>query len=1114
MLAGELALRAISQGVIITDPNQCIVSANAAFSNISGYSPAEILGRNCRFLQGPDTDPRTLVAIATALENGTEFCGEILNYRKNGASFWNELTISPVRNATGQLTHFVSITRDITERKQLEVQKDNERRILKLVAQGKPLLDVLENLVLNDEALFPGMRGSVLLMDPDRSRLRHGVAPHLPADFCAAVDGVVIGAATGSCGTAAYTGVNVIVADIATDPLWKNYRELALAHGLRASWSVPIIGVSGRVLGTFAYYFATVRSASTAEIAVIEGAAQLASLVIERQQAQMELQKSKAELEQAFGASPIGMSLVALDGRFLRVNRAFCLMLGWSETELLAGGFQAITYAEDISPDLQMVQEIIAGKRDSYQIEKRYFHKDGHQVWAQLNVSVVRDKDGAARHFVSQIQDITESKTAAEQLRLSEQNLAITLHCIGDGVIATDANGLITRMNAVAERLTGWPIAQALGRALPEVFRIYCAKAQLPVVNPVDLVMRSGQPLVLTKHMTLRTRSEAELQISHSAAPIKGPDGHIVGVVLVFSDVTEAHRVQATLQTTAELLERTGEMAKIGGWALDLRSMNLIWTLETCRIHEHDPAVPITLDQAIEYYAPEARASISSAVQAGIDHGAPWDLELPLRTEKGRNIWVRAQGVAIMEQGRAVKLLGAFQDISQHRQDVEEIRRLAFYDLLTGLPNRRLLIDRLRQAMLTSARTGQHGALMFLDLDHFKLLNDTQGHGVGDVLLEQVAKRLQSCVRDGDSVARLGGDEFVVLLEALSMHAHEAATQAEITAKKILDVFGHAYDLHGHSYDSTTSIGIVVFIGDGEGIEELLKRADVAMYQAKSAGRNTARFFDPAMQAAVAMHDALEKDLRRALAAHEFVLHYQIQINRAGQAIGAEALVRWNHPTRGMIAPRHFVPLAETTGLVLPLGQWVLETACAQLALWSADPERALWSIAVNVSASQFAQSDFVASIAHALQTTGAKPSQLKLELTESTLLDDVEEVIVKMNAIKAFDVGFSLDDFGTGYSSLSYLKRLPLEQLKIDQSFVRDLLTDPNDTMIARTIVALGRSLGLRVIAEGVETVGQYELLAAMGCDAFQGHYFGHPMAAEDLISRTDPSGLKLLDS
>ena len=950
---GVISPGVISPGVIIIDAEHTIVSVNAAFSSISGYSRTEVLGQSghalCfNFLQIPETDSVTRAAIANAFEKGVEFCREILSYRKNGASFCNELTIAPVRDANGSLAQFVVIVQDITERKQLE--------------------------------------------------------------------------------------------------------------------------------------------------------AQLESLVIERQQAQAGLQQSEAELEQAFGASPIGMSLVALDGRFLRVNRAFCTMLGWSESELLGRGFQAITYAQDISPDLQRVQEIIAGKRESYQIEKRYFHKDGHQVWAQLNVSVVRDKAGNAQHFVSQIQDITDAKLAAEALRLSEQNLSITLHCMGDGVIATDAGGLITRMNAAAERLTGWTLAHALGRALPEVFCIYDAKTHAPAINPLDWVLRSGEPLGLTQHMMLRTRNDVELHISHSGAPIKDPAGHIVGVVLVFSDVSEAYRVQATLETTAELLERTGEMAKIGGWALDLRTMGLIWTLETYRIHEHDPATPITLEQAIQFYAPQARTIIRNAVQAGIDHGTSWDIELPLCTLKGRSIWVRAQGVAVMEQGRAVKLLGAFQDITQHRQDVEEIRRLAFYDLLTGLPNRRLLMDRLRQAMLTSARTGQHGALMFLDLDHFKLLNDSQGHGVGDVLLEQVAKRLQSCVRDGDSVARLGGDEFVVLLEALSAQPNEAATQAELTAKKILDVFRYAYDLGGHSYDSTPSIGIVVFMGDSEGIEELLKRADVAMYQAKSAGRNTARFFDPAMQAAVAMHEALEKDLRRALAAHEFVLHYQIQIDRTGQAIGAEALVRWNHPTRGMIAPAHFVPLAEATGLVLPLGQWVLETACAQLALWAHDPKRAQWSLAVNVSASQFAQSDFVASIAHALQSTHANAALLKLELTESTLLDDVADVIIKMNAIKAFDVGFSLDDFGTGYSSLSYLKRLPLEQLKIDQSFVRDLLTDPNDTMIARTIVALGHSLGLRVIAEGVETVGQHELLAAMGCDAFQGHYFGYPMAAEEL--------------
>jgi diguanylate cyclase (GGDEF)-like protein/PAS domain S-box-containing protein len=450
--------------------------------------------------------------------------------------------------------------------------------------------------------------------------------------------------------------------------------------------------------------------------------------------------------------------------------------------------------------------------------------------------------------------------------------------------------------------------------------------------------------------------------------------------------------------------------------------------------------------------------------------------------------------------------IGLVRDITQQRQDVEEIRRLAFYDALTGLPNRRLLMDRLSQAMLASARTGHHGALMFLDLDHFKQLNDTLGHDVGDLLLQQVATRLQACVREGDSVARLGGDEFVVLLEALSPHDIEAATQAKDIAAKILAALGHPYTLRDHNYTSTPSIGIVVFVEGNTTVEDLLKKVDVAMYQAKAAGRNTARFFDPEMQAAAAAHSALEKDMRAGLKQNEFVLHYQIQVDESANTTGVEALVRWQHSTRGMVSPGDFIPVAEETGLILPLGQWVLETACAQLVTWAAIPQRQHWTIAVNVSASQFAQASFVANVEQALAKTGANPALLKLELTESMLVKDVDGIIVKMNAIRQRGVAFSLDDFGTGYSSLTYLKRLPLTQLKIDQSFVRDVLTDPSDAVIARTILALGHSLGLKVIAEGVETLAQRDFLADIGCDAFQGYFFGRPAPAAALNTPESP--------
>lgn len=439
-------------------------------------------------------------------------------------------------------------------------------------------------------------------------------------------------------------------------------------------------------------------------------------------------------------------------------------------------------------------------------------------------------------------------------------------------------------------------------------------------------------------------------------------------------------------------------------------------------------------------------------------------------------------------------------DITQRRQSEEEIHRLAFYDPLTELPNRRLLIDRLKQATVTSARTGQYGAVMFLDLDQFKLLNDTQGHAMGDELLKQVATRLKTCVRLGDSVARLGGDEFVVLLERLSDSTLESAAFAEMVAGKILAVLGQPYKLRGHVHSSTPSIGVVMFQGDQESTDQLLKQADVAMYQAKASGRNTARFFDPTMQVTASMHAALETDLRRGLYQHEFVLLYQFQFDTMGEPVGAEALLRWNHATRGLVPPLQFVGLAEETSMGLVLGQWVLETACTQLRVWSTHTGTAQWTLAVNVSPTQFAQASFVTNVTSALKRAGANPELLTLELTESMLMSNLDDTLAKMQALSRVGVRFSLDDFGTGYSSLMQLQRLPLQQLKIDRSFVNALLTTPNDAAVARSTIALGHSMGMTVVAEGVETAEQRNALAALGCDIFQGYYFGRPAPAHEL--------------
>lgn len=454
--------------------------------------------------------------------------------------------------------------------------------------------------------------------------------------------------------------------------------------------------------------------------------------------------------------------------------------------------------------------------------------------------------------------------------------------------------------------------------------------------------------------------------------------------------------------------------------------------------------------------------------------------------------------------GLTVNYVATLVDITLRKTAEEEIQHLAYYDSLTGLPNRRLLMDRLTQALVSSARGNGDGAILFLDLDHFKTLNDTLGHDVGDLLLKQVADRLVSCVREGDTVARIGGDEFVIMLEGLSDSIFEAASQAELICEKILNALNQSYHLGTYEYHSTTSIGATLFSGHEIESDELLKQADIAMYQSKTAGRNAIRFFDPIMQEVINNRAALERELHKAFDNNQFQLHYQLQVNNFGQALGAEALIRWLHPERGMVLPFHFISLAEEIGLILPIGQWVIETACAQLGVWQQNAFTNDIVLSINVSAKQFRQADFVGQVQEIVHRHGINPAMLKLELTESLLLDDVEEIITTMNTLKQFGVQFSLDDFGTGYSSLMYLKRLPLNQLKIDQSFVRDLITDGSDQAIVHTIIAMAKSLSLDIIAEGVETEEQLKFLLNKGCTSYQGYLFGRPMPVkqfEDLL-------------
>jgi len=427
-----------------------------------------------------------------------------------------------------------------------------------------------------------------------------------------------------------------------------------------------------------------------------------------------------------------------------------------------------------------------------------------------------------------------------------------------------------------------------------------------------------------------------------------------------------------------------------------------------------------------------------------------------------------------------------------------EIQNLAFYDPLTLLPNRRLLLDRLRQALASSARNEKKGALLFIDLDNFKILNDTLGHDIGDLLLQQVAARLTSCVREGDTVARLGGDEFVLLLEALSEHPVEAAEQTEAIGNKILAALSQSYQLATHTYRNTPSIGATLFGSNQQSIDELMKQADIAMYLVKQSGRNGMRFFDPRMQKTIEDRSSLEQELRHAIGKQQLQLYYQIQVDVSGKVLGAESLIRWMHPERGLVSPAQFIPLAEETNLIVPIGYWVLETACAQIQAWQQEVLTRDLVLAVNVSAQQFHFAGFADQVQALVDQYGIRPGLLKLELTESMLIEDIESIIATMNRLKESGIRFSLDDFGTGYSSLQYLKRLPLDQIKIDQSFIRDLSTDSSDLAIVRTIIAMAHSLNFDVIAEGVETEEQRQFLLNMGCPNYQGYFFGRPVPVD----------------
>jgi diguanylate cyclase (GGDEF)-like protein/PAS domain S-box-containing protein len=708
--------------------------------------------------------------------------------------------------------------------------------------------------------------------------------------------------------------------------------------------------------------------------------------------------------------------------------------------------------------------------------------------WVRTVGDAVRDSQGRVIRIQGAVQDISTQRQAQEETLRLAMRLTTTLASITEAFVTLDRQCCFTYLNQESERLLQKTTAELLGLAVWHGF----GEALISLLrDKLTNALKANRRVELEAHFpTLGKWLEVR------AYPFAE------GLAVYFRDVTDRQHAQEQLM----LLEAS------------VAQLNDIVVIVETAASAQDEARIVFANKAFEEQTGYGRDEVMGQTPHLLLELEPamvklremsWALqrnrkartEMEVRRKNQTSFWVELEVVAVQAHEEVVThWVAVGRDITQRKNAEDMIRHLALYDALTDLPNRQLLMERLQKALFESARSGQHGALMFIDLDNFKILNDTLGHHVGDQLLQLVGARLKKSVRKTDTVARLGGDEFVVMVDDLSTDAETAMQKSRALADKVLATLREPFHIAGHQHYATPSIGVAAFLGQKDDVVELLKRADIAMYQAKSLGRNDVCFFDPKLQARMGASAKISADMRIGLAQEQFVVYYQPQVDRQGVVIGVEALVRWQHPERGLVMPIEFIPVAEDTGMILPLGQWVLETVCRQLAAWANWPQTAHLCAAVNVSVPQFRHPNFVDMVVNAIEATGIEPSRLKLELTESLMADRMEITIQKMGLLKSLGVTLALDDFGVGYSSLSMLKRLPLDQLKIDKGFVDDVLTDPNDAAISRAIISLAQSLGLQVVAEGVETQAQRDFLAYQGCDQFQGYLFARPLPIDKL--------------
>jgi diguanylate cyclase (GGDEF)-like protein/PAS domain S-box-containing protein len=1107
----NLVLDTVPQSIFWKDRNSVYLGCNKMFAQDAGLAhPEEVIGKTDFDLPWTQAEAEAFQADDAEVMRNNAARLHIIQQQHNADGKQVCLDTSKVPLTNGEVLGVLSVYEDVTARRAAEAQIKRLTELYAALSQCNQAIvrctseEELFQEICRDAVQFGGMKMAWIgLLDEASHKVKPVACYGMGIEN---LDGIEISddadepSGRGPIGIVMRENQPFWCQDYLNEPLLALWHERGARCGWAASAALPLHR-QGKVIGVFTLYAGEVNAFDEpARNLLVEMAMDIGYaldrfiLQAEKNQVVEELRESEARNRLILDMAMDAVVSANQDGRVIGWNREAERMFGYASdqaigrdlAELIVPPVHRQAHRQGMQRYVETGSATIIGKR----IEITAMHADGSEFPIELTIAAVQRQGHYL--FNAFVRDISERKRSEGALRKHEADLSqfkSTLDQSLDGVFIFQPETLLfSYVNMGAVQQVGY------------------SEGELLQMTPLDIKTKFTEQHFREKLKELQDGSES---VNTFETVHRHKDGHDIPVEVVLQlvhhgeaggrfiafsrDISERKRAEETLRIAASTFEIQQAILITDADANILRVNQAFQDITGYCEQEligHNPR----LFQSGQHDATFYQDMWTALLGKGKWSGEIWD------RRKSGEIYPKSMTITAVhdDNHRVTHYVSVFRDISNLKKSEQEIHQLAFYDPLTQLPNRRLLMDRLQKAMAVSMRSGHYGALLFLDLDHFKMINDTQGHAMGDLLLTEVANRLQTCVREGDSVARLGGDEFVVLLEELSNQSDEAATRAEMVAEKIRTELNKTYLLKDFQCQTTPSIGLCLFRGHLESVEDLLMHADVAMYQAKSSGRNAIRFFDPKMQTALEMRADLEADLNQALAEQQFQLYYQVQVDSLHRPMGAEVLIRWQHPERGLVYPDQFIPLAEETGLIVPIGLWVLQAACAQLNEWQNNALTRDLTLAVNVSAKQLRQPDFVSQVQRTLLTSGAKPSSLKLELTESTVLENVDDTIAKMREIKILGVNFSMDDFGTGYSSLQYLKRLPLDQIKIDRSFVRDITSDPNDAAIVQTIIAMTQALGLSVIAEGVETTDQLEFLDLRGCHAFQGYLFSKPVPVE----------------